>query len=135
MSSGLVWRKRELLFDVPGATVLKVTVLPTKIAAILQQFYSFATEHISVSCVADATGIVTLAFVAPPARTTAIVDSLSRRLHSDGGAVVVLRARPGSPEFLEPWGSSQPTIGVMRAIKQQFDPQQLLNPGKFVGGI
>jgi glycolate oxidase FAD binding subunit len=35
----------------------------------------------------------------------------------------------------EVWGESPPTLSLMRRIKQQFDPQDLLNPGRFLGGI
>jgi glycolate oxidase FAD binding subunit len=33
------------------------------------------------------------------------------------------------------WGSLPPTVSLMREIKRQFDPKNLLNPGRFVGGI
>jgi glycolate oxidase FAD binding subunit len=33
------------------------------------------------------------------------------------------------------WGASAPTLPLMRAIKRQFDPDSLLNPGRFVGDL
>jgi glycolate oxidase FAD binding subunit len=26
-------------------------------------------------------------------------------------------------------------LGIMRALKQRFDPQGILNPGRFAGGV
>jgi len=36
---------------------------------------------------------------------------------------------------VEVWGESPPTISLMRGLKQQFDPRELLNPGRFLGGL
>ncbi len=127
-----VWRARERLFEVGCETVLKVTVLPTKIAAVLAGFAAFeGVGGSKAECVADAVGIVTVGLTACAEDAAAIVEDLRARLRADGGMVVVLRGDAG----LERWGGSQPAIAVMRAVKQEFDPGRLLNPGKFVGGI
>ena len=36
---------------------------------------------------------------------------------------------------IEVWGASPPAISLMREIKRQFDPADLINPGRFLGGI
>jgi FAD/FMN-containing dehydrogenase len=33
------------------------------------------------------------------------------------------------------WGEVGETAPLMRALKEKFDPQSLLNPGRFVAGI
>jgi glycolate oxidase FAD binding subunit len=127
-----VWLERERLFALPAQTVLKVTVLPTKMAALLEGFAALkGVGGASAVCVADATGIVTVALTACAEHAAAIIEDLRARLRGDGGMVVVLRGEAG----VDRWGGSPPAIAVMRAIKQQFDPERLLNPGKFVGGI
>jgi len=36
----------------------------------------------------------------------------------------------------DPWGPVEPAaLGLMRAIKQEFDARGVLNPGRFVGGL
>lgn len=47
--------------------------------------------------------------------------------------VVVLAADPRFKRELDVWGRTPETIEVMRAIKQEFDPRRVLNPGRFAG--
>ncbi|HZX68712.1 MAG TPA: hypothetical protein VFE70_07495, partial [Candidatus Elarobacter sp.] len=49
------------------------------------------------------------------------------------GTATVLCA--GSTTTVDAWGAPPPTIATMRALKTQFDPQAVLAPGRFVGGI
>jgi glycolate oxidase FAD binding subunit len=130
-----VWLMRERLFDATDATILKVTALPSKMSAILHGFQSLAASEVAATCVADAVGIITVSLIASPTQSAAIIDDLRARLRGDGGMVVILRAGSNLPDDIDRWGGSPPAIGVMRAVKQQFDPHRLLNPGKFVGGI
>jgi glycolate oxidase FAD binding subunit len=52
-----------------------------------------------------------------------------------GGYAVV----EGAPMALRPgldiWGPPPPTLPLMRALKTQWDPQAVLNPGRYVGGL
>ena len=36
---------------------------------------------------------------------------------------------------LERWGCDSNALPLMREIKRRFDPNRILNPGRFVGGI
>jgi len=51
------------------------------------------------------------------------------------GHAVIFAAPSALKQGWEVWGESPPTLSLMRRIKQQFDPQNLLNPGRFPGGI
>jgi glycolate oxidase FAD binding subunit len=50
------------------------------------------------------------------------------------GSVVVLHAPAGVREAVDLWGPV-PGLGLMRAIKDQFDPGHRMAPGRFAGGI
>jgi FAD/FMN-containing dehydrogenase len=36
---------------------------------------------------------------------------------------------------VDAWGEPPPAWRIMRALKHNFDPQGLCNPGRFVGGL
>jgi glycolate oxidase FAD binding subunit len=74
---------------------------------------------------------------APSGRASAVprfVEALRERASSFGGAVVVLEAPADLKAHLDVWGPVS-GLGLMRAVKDQFDPQRRLAPGRFVGGI
>jgi glycolate oxidase FAD binding subunit len=128
---------RESLFAVPDATVLKLTMLPTKLYALIAGFAQLAASGITAQAIADPVGVVTVALAAPPAGLSVILEDLRARLHPLGGTAVVLQ-RGNLPLDIDPWNDPQhppAALDVMRAIKQEFDPSRLLNPGKFVGGL
>jgi glycolate oxidase FAD binding subunit len=50
------------------------------------------------------------------------------------GSIVVLRAPPGVRAVADLWGPV-PALGLMRAVKDQFDPEHRMAPGRFAGGI
>ena len=51
-----------------------------------------------------------------------------------GGSVVLCCAPPHRKATLDVWGPV-PALGLMRRLKDQFDPEHRLSPGRFVGGI
>ncbi|MDE5113970.1 MAG: FAD-binding oxidoreductase [Trichodesmium sp. St15_bin1_1] len=54
---------------------------------------------------------------------------------SIGGFLTVLAAPLEIKQKLDVWGYNQNGLDMMRRIKQKFDPQNILNPHSFVGGI
>jgi glycolate oxidase FAD binding subunit len=50
------------------------------------------------------------------------------------GHAVVLTAPEDTRERLDVWGPV-PALGLMRRVKDQFDPDQRLSPGRYAGGI
>jgi glycolate oxidase FAD binding subunit len=130
-----IWTTRQQLFNEPTATVLKITSLPTKLAAIAAGIALLNTQPgIRAHCVAEPAGVLTAAISASPEALVSLIDDLRSRLRAQGGSLVVLR-RGTLPISIDTWGDPPVAIEVMRAIKREFDPQRLLNPGRFVGGI
>jgi glycolate oxidase FAD binding subunit len=70
-----------------------------------------------------------------PANTAAGALERLRSAAGDEGQVVVLAAPPAVKQGLDVWGPPPPSFHIMRALKQALDPNGILNPGRFVGGI
>ena len=57
------------------------------------------------------------------------------RLVARGGSLVVVKAPPELKRAVDAWGPAGDAIGLMRRVKERFDPDRRLAPGRFVGGI
>jgi glycolate oxidase FAD binding subunit len=130
-----IWSERERLFAEPDATVLKIATLPSKLAAIVGAAALLCAESTArAHCIAEPTGIATVAFSASTPNLAALTNDLRSRLSAHGGSAVLLR-RGLLPHTIDSWGEPPPAIELMRSIKREFDPNRILNPGRFVGGI
>ena len=54
-------------------------------------------------------------------------------LEEAGGSLMVLK-QPADAN-LDCWGTLPDSFPLMREIKRRFDPDGMLNPGRFLGGI
>ncbi|MBD2327032.1 FAD-binding oxidoreductase [Alkalinema sp. FACHB-956] len=52
-----------------------------------------------------------------------------------GGFLTVQEAPIALKQQMDIWGERGAALAMMQAIKQQFDPQRLFSPGRFIGGI
>ena len=69
---------------------------------------------------------------------TATADTLlqvRRGCEAKGGFLTVLAAPADIKQQLDVWGYNGSAIDLMRQIKQQFDPENLLSPHRFISGI
>lgn len=77
-----------------------------------------ASGAIFVRCLAEAT---------PDA-----FERLTDVARTEHGHAVLMAAPPDVKRGRDVWGSPPPALSLMREIKRQFDPHNLLNPGRFV---
>ena len=53
-----------------------------------------------------------------------------------GGSAVIARGPVELRRTVDPWGPVEPgALGLMRALRNEFDPKRVLNPGRYVGGL
>ena len=65
----------------------------------------------------------------------ALVQGLRAEAEAQGHNLVIWRAPGEVRSRVDVWGDAGEGLWLMRKVKQQFDPNATLNPGRFVGGI
>ncbi|MGH7392964.1 MAG: FAD-linked oxidase C-terminal domain-containing protein, partial [Candidatus Rokuibacteriota bacterium] len=70
------------------------------------------------------------------AEVATLVEGLREDVRPHGGAVVVQAAHTALRAQVDPWGPVDAgALRLMKALKDEFDPTRVLNPGRFVGGL
>ena len=68
-----------------------------------------------------------------PKRESA-VRAARERVMEEGGSVVIRQAPIEVKQEVDVWGADTGALPLMRRVKERFDPDGMLNPGRFVGG-
>ena len=117
--------------DESVATVsVRCSVLPSQVASLCAALASAGAE---VSAYPLA-GVVHAAWSGPgPSAET--LQALRRACVTSGGSLVIDQAPLALRREAGVWGEARGDFELMRALKAQFDPKGILNPGRFLGGI
>jgi glycolate oxidase FAD binding subunit len=70
-----------------------------------------------------------------PSVVAGTITAMRKRLVARGGSLVVAKAPPELKRVVDAWGPAGDALGLMRRVKERFDPDRRLAPGRFVGGI
>jgi len=63
------------------------------------------------------------------------ITEARERLAARGGSLVLVKGSPELKRAVDVWGPPGDAVGLMRRVKERFDPDRRLSPGRFVGGI
>ncbi len=119
-----------------GSLRARLSWLPSKLAAV---------ESLAAPILASLQGeafawyaTLGIGFVAGEAACDATITALEAArsaLHAAGGSLVLQAAPPSVRRTVDPWGPPPPAFAQMKRLKDNFDPDRRLNPGRFVGGL
>jgi glycolate oxidase FAD binding subunit len=118
-----VWNAKQRQLD--ADVVCKGTMLPSEIARFAERVRGLGGESVT-----QAGGIMIAGF---PAAAAGQLSQLRRELEAASGSLMVLK-QPAETK-LDCWGTLPDSLPLMREIKRQFDPERILNPGRFLGKI
>jgi glycolate oxidase FAD binding subunit len=123
--SAEVWSERQRYFDKTECFVVKATMLPFDISS-----FTTIVSALGGASVTQATGIMTASI---PAAASSQLEDLRKKLEAIGGSLTILHL----PADTASVASSAPSdiLPLMRELKHRFDPNRILNPGRFLGGI
>jgi len=139
-------RKREFipiaLASSPAATIVKMSVLPTRMNEVLASAARAAeTNSLPWATIARGVGVIYLALLPKDRsdeghlRVIQATDQILFECAGLGGNATI----PWSPaewkSSLKVWGPERGDVDLMRRVKKLFDPPGILSPGRFVGGL
>jgi FAD/FMN-containing dehydrogenases len=131
-----VWLARQRLHDTSDGVLLKISTLPGDLCRLLTELSDWAVKNdADAEMVAQATGVTTVKLLSAPDTAKAYIEQLRTRLKKFGGSVVALRVPNTLQGSINPWGYESNALPLMKEIKRRFDPNRILNPGRFVGNI
>jgi len=136
-SSTQVWQARQTLFSSLNehSVIAKFSVLPSDIAKAMQWIAGvFSSKHSSWHAVIQATGLGWLRFDVDASSLDKGLRAVREQFERASGSFV-LAPRPAFLYTFDAWGNPGDALPLMRAVKSRLDPQNTLNPGRFVGGI
>ncbi len=122
--------------------IFRVSVKPADLGAMIAEVYKYLPESpLSMIRAHAANGVIrvhadnhALDWFRSKERPRRIVE-FRTRAQALGGNMVILRAPLELKSQIDVWGEVGPTAILMHSLKEKFDPQNLLNPGRFVAGI
>jgi glycolate oxidase FAD binding subunit len=128
-------------FERPAA-VMRIAVLPAAVAETLEQGASVARQRgLSAAWSAHAgVGVATAALFSTRDREdvptiAAVLEDWRALAHAGGGFAVLDWAPLAVKDRVPVWDDPGAAGRIMQRIKAQVDPDNLLNPGRFVAGI
>jgi glycolate oxidase FAD binding subunit len=124
------WDRQRAAQRSRSGVVVKVSGLASEIARIVR-----AADDVGGSVVGRAAiGLCWVRLEGEHGELAARVTGLRRALRPF--ACTVLDAPPGLGDEIETWADvDAPALGLMKRVKQRFDPRGVCAPGMFVGGI
>jgi glycolate oxidase FAD binding subunit len=132
------WRRAaEVTWPREGTAslALRVGTRPTDVVKALRAMEAVAGRQL-VATADLATGVLQGALT--PVEASRVADTVTRTrdaLATLGGSCVVEHAPAGAKPGLDVWGKIGPALGPMQRLKRELDPADVLNPGRYVGGI
>ncbi len=122
----------------PDGTVIQAAFWAGKLGSVLTEVEAAAkrTGLDPVLGGSAASGVLDVALPADadPGQVASLVTGLRAALGEDRVSIVARQAPPAVRERVDLFGPV-PSLSLMRAVKQRFDPDRLLSPGRFAGGI
>ena len=137
-ASTSIWTAREELWafsDPESTAVAKISILPANMARTMDLVAHSANAHqLRWRALVYAMGIGWLRLEGKPGALHGALQALRGELQGQDGSFVVLH-RPDKMPAFDAWGTAGDALPLMKAVKQQLDPKNTLNSGRFVGGI
>ena len=112
--------------DTKSAIICKIGIRPSEAVAAINEL------PLQDAFIHAGSGLGVLRFENATAET---LLQVRQRCEAKGGFLTVLVAPTDIKQELDVWGYTGSAIDVMHRIKQQFDPENILSPHRFISGV
>jgi glycolate oxidase FAD binding subunit len=138
----LLWKRLQEVRELQDpAVTCKIGVLPADGVETLAMLEAMAQKHnlsvlqtMGILHAGSGLGVVRLQNSPEDDLCKALVE-LRTYCQERQGFLSILEAPVELKQKIDVWGYTSNSLGLMRSLKNQFDPGKLLNPNRFVGGI
>ena len=125
-----------------AATIFRIAALPSVMAAVAQRLGAIAKEHaMKAALVIRPYGLIYFAILTesndaiPIGKLAKFSEAVFRVCDELGAGARIEFAPKELKRAVDVWGAARPDFELMRRVKKVFDPQNILSPGRFAGGI
>jgi glycolate oxidase FAD binding subunit len=126
----------------PDTVIFRIAALPTIMAALAEKLGAVASAaQLGHATILRPHGIVYFALMHPrgaapdAARLARAAQGVFRAAAELGAKARIEWAPVELKRAVNVWGEGRPDFELMRRVKQIFDPENVLSPGRFAGGI
>lgn len=127
-----LWQQAVNVDELAGIGV-RLSAPLAEVTAVLKSL-----KEMPIDCLASVdigTGIIRLSFDAENAKAVELIRAMRRIATGVGGTLFIERAPSSIRGEADAWGDVGNLDKLMKGVKNNFDPQSLLNAGRFVSGI
>ncbi|TVQ43625.1 MAG: FAD-binding oxidoreductase [Gloeocapsa sp. DLM2.Bin57] len=122
-----LWQRLTKIKESPNLITCKIGLMPNKVGEFLQE-YAQLTNNQSLAIIHARSGLGTIAF-------SQWQPEIRRICENKQGFLTILTAPNTLKENTDIWGYTGNGLTIMEKLKTQFDPNYILNPGRFLGNI
>jgi glycolate oxidase FAD binding subunit len=131
------WQDLHQQMEVSTGSLCQIGCLSSEAVATLMAIaHACQAQGVVWSAVVQAGGAIgKLHLQAEADQLTAVVEKARSHCQEASGFLTLLQAPPSLKTSLDVWGYTGNALAAMRKIKQQFDPDHLFSPHRFVSGL
>jgi len=127
-----LWQLLKKISESPDLITCKIGIIRHRAQEFLAE-YTQITNREEIAIIYTGSGLGKLVFTAEDAR--AKINKLRLLCQNKQGFLTILTAPNTIKQSTEIWGYTGNGLLIMEKLKKQFDPNSLLNPGRFLGNI
>ncbi|ACK73698.1 FAD linked oxidase domain protein [Gloeothece citriformis PCC 7424] len=126
-----LWQRLQELMTIPqteSSITAKIGIIPTQMVNFIRQLDQLTDEQ-GLGMINLGSGLGQLQLQGDTQLNQ--LTQLRSLLETDRGFLTVLTAPKEIKQQFEPWGYTGNSLDIMNKLKQKFDPNYILNPGRF----